>query len=134
MKNKIQQGMADYYNKERLDYRIWNTILDILKDENLVLKNSLITIFQSPLNPDELEQAEQLQSRLVNMDDSLLWLNKKVRHYFLKLNLVPPNLPGMKLQSQRRQKKLQIILEELKQSFLLLKSDVEKFKQSLKSS
>ena len=125
--------MADYYNKERLDYKIWKTILDILKDENLVLKNSLMKIYQSSLNKDDLEQAEQLQSRLINMDAFLLGANNKVKLYLMKLNVVSPSHTGMRLQSRRRHKKLQFEMDELKYAFLSLKADVEQFKQFIQS-
>lgn len=120
--------MSENYNKNRSDYELWMTTLEILNDENLYLKESLIFIFQSALTVENLDKAEILQSRLLTIGERLNSMQIKLK--YLHSEVLVQKQAGFEhaTRSTVRQHYLDDEIEDIKLSILNLKQEISLFK------
>jgi hypothetical protein len=104
------------------------TTLEILNDENLYLKESLIFIFQSALTVENLDKAEILQSRLLTIGERLNSMQIKLK--YLHSEVLVQKQAGFEhaTRSTVRQHYLDDEIEDIKLSILNLKQEISLFK------
>ncbi len=119
-------------NRDRDEFEHWKTTVDILQDENILLKNKLAFLIQKHISdPGHLELAESFQVRFLNMDDLLKSFKLKIIDFFIKQNRVNDPHGSVRLQSKNSYSKLKKMLEEIKLKFVKLKLDLELFIRSV---
>ncbi len=117
-------------NRYRQEYDLLKTTIDIVQEENVALKTKLAGLVQhTKLPPTLLQQAEQLHSQLVLLDDQIRKYKTDLQVHLKqnKLNRNPAEPPSKLLISQ--EDKLYSALEDIKAIFIELKQNLEKFIQ-----
>lgn len=114
-------------NRYLHEYDLLKTTIDIVQEENVALKTKLALLVQSnKLLPNRLSKAEQLQSQLVKLDDSIRKYKKELVLHLSQVHQAKDHdTPSKSILNQ--EEKLQAGLDRIKTIFLEIKQNLEKF-------
>lgn len=114
-------------NRYQQDWTIWKNIIEILEEENVVLKNKLASrIHDLKPDADAYEMANQLQAQLVSLDEALWSYKEEIWHHLrnLKLNTADS---GFTTAYQKIQHGLKSRIDLLKKEFIKAELAFENF-------
>ncbi|MDZ4707061.1 MAG: hypothetical protein SH818_01555 [Saprospiraceae bacterium] len=114
-------------NRYQHEYDILKTTIDIVEEENVALKTKLALLVQSnKLLPSRLLKAELLLSKLVKLDDTIRKYKKELKQHLIQCQQSwDHEIPSKSILLQ--EEKLQVGLDRIKEMFLEIKLNLEKF-------